>query len=696
MNLAAVALVALIASIAASGLLAAGVWTLARLRPLDARTRHALWFGALVAIALLPVAGVAFSLAHAERVPAPTAAASIVHLPSLQHPAAAHTAGSSGAPATAAAPTPASEFPAALPGGIAALVLALLAAGAAFGLGGLLLSLGRVRAVKRRSSPLDDTLSHDLPWLTAPSARRETYLRLSYEIETPVAIGFRRPVILIPTDLATENGLRAIEDLVVHEHAHLDRFDDYTNLVQRFVERVFWFNPFVWVAGRQIALQREIAADDAVVARSRDSASYAESLWRLAREMRMPAHTIVAPGALFDRKQISTRIEALLAPGRNRLHGLGPAGAAIAFGLAIASFAVVAIAAPPLQLPAQDRLAAAPAPPPPDAPRVAPLAAPHAAAKAAPLAAPQAAPSVAAAPAVAAEQINVARLEEEAKSLKAALAAKRAAQTHMTVPDVRVDVPATQIDVPGAHVTIPKIAFHFDPAGAAAAAGAGAGADGGTKDKRVAANFDAAADPQTTRELLSKCTGCDLSGRNFAGADLHGIAMTGVDFSRADLRNANLSGADLTGADLSGANLDGANLTNAKITGADISGATFRGARLDGVAFTGISLREARFDQSGLRLLLMHGCNGCDLSRMDLRGIDLHGVQLSGTDLAHSDLSGANLSGAKLTGVSFDGAHLDHADLRNAVLTGCSLDGASFNGVQLDGIRLVGTNIDVR
>jgi len=694
MNLAAVALVALIASIAASGLLAAGVWALARLRPLDARTRHALWFGALVAIALLPVAGVAFSLAHAQRVPAPpVSAASIAHLAAPLQPAAGHAAGSSGAPATAASPTPARAFPASLPGGIAALVLAILAAGAAFGLGGLLLSLGRVRAVKRRSSPLDDTLSHDLPWLTAPGARRETYLRLSYEIETPVAIGFRRPVILIPTDLATEHGLRAIEDLVVHEHAHLDRFDDYTNLVQRFVERVFWFNPFVWVAGKQIALQREIAADDAVVARSQDSASYAESLWRLAREMRMPAHTIVAPGALFDRKQISTRIEALLAPGRNRLHGLGPAGAAIAFGLAIASFAVVAIAAPPLQLPAQDRLAAAPAPP-PDAPHAAPLAAPLAAAKIAPLAAPQAAPSVAAAPAIAAERLNVARLEAEAKSLKAALAAKRAAQTHVTVPDVRVDVPATHIDVPGAQVTIPKIAFHFDPAGAAA--GAGAGADGGTKDKRVAANFDAAADPQTTRELLSKCTGCDLSGRNFAGADLHGIAMTGVDFSRADLRNANLSGADLTGADLSGANLDGANLTNAKITGADISGATFRGAHLDGVAFTGISLREARFDQNGLRLLLMHGCNGCDLSRMDLRGIDLHGVQLSGTDLAHSDLSGANLSGAKLTGVSFDGAHLDHADLRNAVLTGCSLDGASFNGVQLDGIRLVGTNIDVR
>ena len=694
MNLAAVALVALIASIAASGLLAAGVWALARLRPLDARTRHALWFGALVAIALLPVAGVAFSLAHAQRVPAPPVSApSIAHLAAPRQPAAAHAAGSSGAPATAASPTPARAFPASLPGGIAALVLAILAAGAAFGLGGLLLSLGRVRAVKRRSSPLDDTLSHDLPWLTAPGARRETYLRLSYEIETPVAIGFRRPVILIPTDLATEHGLRAIEDLVVHEHAHLDRFDDYTNLVQRFVERVFWFNPFVWVAGKQIALQREIAADDAVVARSQDSASYAESLWRLAREMRMPAHTIVAPGALFDRKQISTRIEALLAPGRNRLHGLGPAGAAIAFGLAIASFAVVAIAAPPLQLPAQDRLAAAPAPP-PDAPHAAPLAAPLAAAKIAPLAAPQAAPSVAAAPAIAAERLNVARLEAEAKSLKAALAAKRAAQTHVTVPDVRVDVPATHIDVPGAQVTIPKIAFHFDPAGAAA--GAGAGADGGTKDKRVAANFDAAADPQTTRELLSKCTGCDLSGRNFAGADLHGIAMTGVDFSRADLRNANLSGADLTGADLSGANLDGANLTNAKITGADISGATFRGAHLDGVAFTGISLREARFDQNGLRLLLMHGCNGCDLSRMDLRGIDLHGVQLSGTDLAHSDLSGANLSGAKLTGVSFDGAHLDHADLRNAVLTGCSLDGASFNGVQLDGIRLVGTNIDVR
>ena len=185
---------------------------------------------------------------------------------------------------------------------------------------GLAASIVRVRGLKRRSSPLDGTLADELPWLTDGGRGREIYLRLSYETETPVAIGFRRPVILIPTELATADGLAAIEPLILHEHAHLRRYDDWTNLVQRTIERVFWFNPIVWLVGRRIALEREIASDDAVVEKTGEAHAYATSLWKLAREMRMPEHAVVAPGALLTRKQITVRIEQLLDKKRARLH----------------------------------------------------------------------------------------------------------------------------------------------------------------------------------------------------------------------------------------------------------------------------------------------------------------------------------------------------------------------------------------
>ena len=127
-------------------------------------------------------------------------------------------------------------------------IVIIWALGALAGLIGLGRSLVRVRSLKLRSSALDGDLVDELPWLTTMPGR-EIYLRLSYETETPIAVGFRRPVILIPTEMATAAGLTSIEPLVMHEFAHLSRYDDWTNLAQRAIERVFWFNPLVWILG---------------------------------------------------------------------------------------------------------------------------------------------------------------------------------------------------------------------------------------------------------------------------------------------------------------------------------------------------------------------------------------------------------------------------------------------------------------
>jgi uncharacterized protein YjbI with pentapeptide repeats/beta-lactamase regulating signal transducer with metallopeptidase domain len=775
-SLAPVLLAAVAASIVAGGLLTVAVALLTRTRTLDAASRHTLWFGALVVIALLPVAGVVASVTHVERQPAISAQSSSSGAQNSgaaarrASSASAHSVRANGYAAAAAPVKPtvdAGTLRAALgavSSGLAAMILAALALGTLFGFSGLLVSLARLRGVKRRSSPLDEGLAGDLPWLTTTKTGRETYLRLSYEIETPVAIGFGRPVILIPTDLATHNGLVAIEDLVVHEHAHLRRYDDYTNLVQRLVERVFWFNPFVWIAGRRVALEREIAADDAVVARTSDSTRYAESLWKLARQMRMPAHSLVAPGALFTRKQITVRIEALLAPGRAHLRGLGPATSGAALAVAVLSFAIVALAAPPLELPPAPQ-APAPAVQAPassvaqgerDASSLRVLSGligarlnneaqaiekPGVSLSADRISEMQTETSLLAAKLVVMKGIadrnksamaaqRVTALQDEAKQVSAeldtlaqrnaTLAAERqklALQT--TVPRTHVTVPAQHIVVPEKHVTVPKVdvtvpsthvsvpAQHVDvPALHIAVPGMPTAVDvpavhvtlpqvhvDGTA-KRVALFSDGMPnDISVTRALIAHCTGCDLSGRDLRNLDLHGLTLTGLDMSRADLRGANLSRSNFSGTDLSRAKLDGADLTDATFSGADIAGASFRGAKMDGVQFNGISLAHSSFDGTALRAILVHGCNGCDLSHMDLHGVDLHGVSLSGADFSHSNLSGANLSGAKFSGVSFDNADLERADLRNALLTGCSLSGAALRGALLDGIRLTGTSL---
>jgi uncharacterized protein YjbI with pentapeptide repeats/beta-lactamase regulating signal transducer with metallopeptidase domain len=745
MNLPFVVLVALIASVVASGVLTAGVFGLLRVRAFDATTRHGLWFATLIAVALLPIAGIGMSVAHAVRVSSiaqgeshrtsssnfATSGRRTSENPKqaeLRPVSAQRSAGQSLGAATNGAHERASSVPrigasplarlSPVSSNAALAVLAALLAIALLGIIWLAISVVRIGAVKRRSSPLDETLAHDLPWLTQTHEGRETYLRLSYEIEAPMAIGFTRPVILIPTELATHSGLTGIEDLVIHEHAHLVRYDDYTNLVQRAIERIFWFNPFVWVIGRRIALEREIAADDAVVARTADRTRYAESLWRLAREMRLPAYTLVAPGALFTRKQISVRIEALLAPGRAHLQRLGPASAAIVAIVGLVAYGLVALAAPPLELPAPPQppalpaIAAKPAPLAPQIAKPAPVKQP----------APHAVPSVAAKTVsnaveeqrVAAERHEVDALRNKLARANAQIQERKAAPPAVPVavppvnvkvphvivktpdvhiqntPNINVKAPAVILNIPGVHVNVPGVNVHVP------ALSVHVPQTSLNLPKHVAMGVDreqiAAATP-LTRQLLEHCTGCDLSHRDLRNLDLHGISFSGVDLTGADLRGANLSNADLTGADLRDANLDGANLTNTRFSGADISGASFRGAKMDGVRFTGISLRHSAFDNTNIRQILLHGCSGCDLSHMDLHGIDLHGLRMDGSDLSHSDLNGANLSGTRFSGVSFDNANLDHADLRNAELSGCSLDGASLNGAQLEGIRLTGTSL---
>lgn len=70
----------------------------------------------------------------------------------------------------------------------------------------------------------------------------------------------------------------------------------------------------------------------------------------------------------------------------------------------------------------------------------------------------------------------------------------------------------------------------------------------------------------------------DLSGRNFAGAQLAGRKFTNVDLSRANLSGADLRGAELVNVSLEQADLRGANLTGAKMVNVDLDAALLEGA----------------------------------------------------------------------------------------------------------------------
>ena len=762
-----VALRAILASVLLGGVLAALVLVAVRTLSLTASTRHALWISALVATALMPLAGVGMSIARATvaATPAPAAmpavhpafdaAPSAARRPGVetfvieQHTAAAATVPPAPSLAERLRLADRLAFAAWTPRVSRELALgavAVWALGALAGLIGLAGSVARVRGLKRRSSPLDGALADELPWLTEVGHGREIYLRLSYETETPVAIGFRRPVILIPTELANAEGLAAIESLILHEHAHLRRNDDWTNLLQRAIERVFWFNPIVWFFGRRIALEREIASDDAVVEKTGEAHAYATSLWKLVREMRMPEHAVVAPGALLTRKQITVRIEQLLDKKRARLHRSPVAALGIALA-GVLSIAFVATSAPAVELPAAPVNVAATA----ASERAHPWHGSNASAHAklpakhvSPVAATAALESARKTAATKRVAVNAdprsASAEAQLALLRAQLAAAKtqSATVHEKTihiiddrkPGAALPAPPSAIwrevpapAAPGAMPPLAPLPAVVPTASAvsahsiariqvsAATAGAAAARVRETARLRYDADIERtikaamASIPREiaiemssgtmrhlrfdgmklTREMVASCAGCSFRNADARGLDLHDLKINADNFSGADLRGANLSGAKLAGVSLSGTNLSNADLRGATLTGVELRSTNFDGAQLEGIRLTGVSIRRVSLRGTTLRSVIAN-CVGCDFSGLDLHGQDLHGLTLTSVDFNHADLHDANLSGVHFVTVDLSHANLSGADLTNAHLQTCDLDSADLRGARTTGM----------
>ena len=94
----------------------------------------------------------------------------------------------------------------------------------------------------------------------------------------PVVVGVLRPMILMPASLASGLTMRQIEAVLLHELAHIRRFDPAVHVLQRLVEAMLFFHPAVWWLSRRISAERENACDDLVLRSSCSRTEYADAL----------------------------------------------------------------------------------------------------------------------------------------------------------------------------------------------------------------------------------------------------------------------------------------------------------------------------------------------------------------------------------------------------------------------------------
>ncbi len=123
---------------------------------------------------------------------------------------------------------------------------------------------------------------------------RPVAVAVSKRVVAPMLVGVVKPLVLLPAAMLDAQSTAQIEMILLHELAHVRRWDNLVNLVQRLIEAALFFHPAVWLVSRWVRLEREHCCDEVVLSHSNDPRAYAETLAALAIPGLSPAHAAAA------------------------------------------------------------------------------------------------------------------------------------------------------------------------------------------------------------------------------------------------------------------------------------------------------------------------------------------------------------------------------------------------------------------
>ena len=274
---------------------------LRRMRRVNAATRYAIWWLALVAVALIPIVQILAALPLApgpHRLADKPVASALVVMPAIADWAIAWALG--------------------------------------IWLASILVSWARIAAglrllvrLRRQSRSFDAGREARLTmWTSIRRSRRRPELRVTDAACGARALGLGRPMIVVSQRLVGALDDEQLDQIVMHEYAHLARFDDWARLVQAIITSVAGLHPAVRIISRQIDLEREAACDDRVVLRTGATRRYPACLADAAAVSAGVFGAALLPGALGSSSTLRPRVDRLLEPGHHLTPRLAPAACA--------------------------------------------------------------------------------------------------------------------------------------------------------------------------------------------------------------------------------------------------------------------------------------------------------------------------------------------------------------------------------
>ncbi|HEY6346689.1 MAG TPA: GWxTD domain-containing protein [Bryobacteraceae bacterium] len=153
--------------------------------------------------------------------------------------------------------------------------------------------------------------------------------------EVPVVVGWLRPVVLFPAGLLSGFPPEQVEYFLLHELAHVRRWDYLVNFIQSLAEDALFYHPAVWWVSAKIRSERENCCDD-VVAERGDARGFAAALAALEQSLLQNRNAARMPALAVNGGKLMHRIQRLLGRPESPRGAVAPALLAGALTISIA------------------------------------------------------------------------------------------------------------------------------------------------------------------------------------------------------------------------------------------------------------------------------------------------------------------------------------------------------------------------
>jgi len=168
-----------------------------------------------------------------------------------------------------------------------------------------------LRRLERSALPLQNKEVHELfrNCKKELNIHRNISIYSTAFIKSPFTVGLINPRIYFPIHLISDYNQKDCRFILLHELQHYRHGDAIVNILVNLANIIYWFNPFVWYALKEMRNDRELACDSSVLGLlpEQDYEEYGNTLINFAEKISFSAFPFV-PNLIGNRKQIKKRI----------------------------------------------------------------------------------------------------------------------------------------------------------------------------------------------------------------------------------------------------------------------------------------------------------------------------------------------------------------------------------------------------